>query len=114
MSMGPLQLPMLFSRFKGPKRKEVIGNLPDVNAGPWLALALTMRLSVVIVNHNQGDSTTEAPTTQGSQNNPETPSDAPMADAAKSHTSATLPCSFYRSRYLFLPFSNGRGVRLAI
>lgn len=114
MSMGPLQLPMLFSRFKGPNRKEVIGNLPDVNAGPWLALALTMRLSVVIVNHNQGDSTTEAPTTQGSQNNPETPSDAPMADAAKSHTSATLLCSFYRSRYLFLPFSNGRGVRLAI
>ncbi len=51
--------------------------------------------------------------THGSQNNPETPSDAPMADAAKSHTSATLPCSFYRSRYLFLPFSNGRGVRLS-
>ena len=58
--MGPLQLSMLFSQFKGPKRKEVIGNLPGVNAGPWLALALTMRLSVVIVNHNQGDSTAEA------------------------------------------------------
>lgn len=60
MSMGPLQLSMLFSQFKGPKRKEVIGNLPDVNAGPWLALALTMRLSVVIIDDDQGDSATEA------------------------------------------------------
>lgn len=25
-----------------------------------------------------------------------------------------LLCSFYRSRYLFLPFSNGQGVKLAI
>ena len=58
MSMGPLQLSMLFSQFKGPNRKEVLGNLPDVNAGPWLALALTMRLSVVI-DDDQGDSTTE-------------------------------------------------------
>ena len=58
--MGPLQLSMLFSQFKGPKRKEVIGNLPDVNAGPWLALALTMRLSVVIIDDDQGDSATEA------------------------------------------------------
>lgn len=30
--MGPLRLPMLFSRFKEPKRKEAIGNLPGVNA----------------------------------------------------------------------------------
>ena len=60
MSMGPLQLSMLFSQFKGPKRKEVIGNLPDVNAGPWLALALTMRLSVVIIDDDQGESATEA------------------------------------------------------
>ena len=60
MSMDPLQLSMLFSQFKGPKRKEVIGNLSDIDAGPRLALALTMRLSVVIVNHDQGDSTAKA------------------------------------------------------
>lgn len=60
MSMGPLQLPTLFNRFKGPNRKEVIGNLPDIDAGPRLKLALTMRLSVVIVNHDQGDSTAKA------------------------------------------------------
>lgn len=60
MSMGPLQLSMLFSQFKGPNRKEAIGNLSDVNAGPWLALTLTMRLSIVIFNHDQGDSTAKA------------------------------------------------------
>lgn len=58
MPMGPLQLSMLFSQFKGPKRKEVIGNLPDVSAGARLALALTLRL-IVVIDDDQGDSTTE-------------------------------------------------------
>lgn len=57
--MGPLQLSMLFSQFKGPKRKEVIGNLSDVSAGARLALALTLRLIVVVIDDDQGDSTTE-------------------------------------------------------
>lgn len=58
--MGPLQLSMLFSQFKGPKRKEVIGNLSDVSAGARLALALTLRLIVVVIDDDQGDSTAKA------------------------------------------------------
>lgn len=57
--MGPLQLSMLFSQFKGPNRKEAIGNLSDVSAGARLALALTLRLIVVVIDDDQGDSTTE-------------------------------------------------------
>ena len=57
---GPLAIVYVIRRFKGPKPKKVIGNLPDVDAGPRLALALTLRFGIIIVNHDQGDSAAKA------------------------------------------------------